>query len=287
MSTGSFWSFVATVAYAGVTASLCDLVCQGLEMRVSHESFSASDSEGSRSDPEEAGQKACATCCFPCDPAFYDWRRNGRYVVCPGLCAGVASYVELVLVLGEHTSTDWGTVILKTMFDCLVYYPLLIAAGFTVNLVVLDDKDWPYLKAKFREDFLSTWLASAVLWVPIDLLLFRYVPVHDQAFVVKSLDLVALVGFSYFVNKSPHSDLTFLRQHAADARPHSSHGRFRRQNTLRRELSHSGHDVGASFSSANSRHRPARVPIEEQQELAVQPGPGSDGGRGAPPHGPK
>lgn len=44
----------------------------------------------------------------------------------------------------------------------------------------------------------------------------------------------ALVGFSYFVNKSPHSDLTFLRQHAADARPHSSHGRFRRQNTLRR-----------------------------------------------------
>lgn len=39
----------------------------------------------------------------------------------------------------------------QTAFDCLLYYPILIAGGFTVNLVVLDGKDWDYLREKFRQ----------------------------------------------------------------------------------------------------------------------------------------
>jgi len=53
------------------------------------------------------------------------------------------------------------------------------------------------------QDFLTTWLASLVLWVPVDIVLFRFVPVAAQVYVVKSIDIIALLGFSYFVNKHP------------------------------------------------------------------------------------
>jgi len=234
------FQFLGMIAFAGATAGGCDLICQSVEMRVKRRTAAevqeslrrhsmrtrppaapASPGPGPDASKEESFLESTLK---QLNPRSFDWARTARYVVCPGLCAGVASYIELVGVLGQAEATDWGTVLGKTAFDCLLYYPILIAGGFTVNLVVLDGKDWDYLREKFRQDFLTTWLASLVLWVPVDIVLFRFVPVAAQVYVVKSIDIIALLGFSYFVNKHPYSELTVLHRHHHHSTSGGLHG---------------------------------------------------------------
>ena len=42
--------------------------------------------------------------------------------------------------------------------------------------------------------------------------MFRFVPVYAQVYVVKSIDIFALIGYSYFVNKHPHMEIVFDHQ---------------------------------------------------------------------------
>ena len=198
-------NFTLTVLYSGLIAGLCDGICQGFEMQVKKKAVAEEDR--SEEDLQDA-MSAVSSMQAVHEEQKYNWPRTLRYIVCPGFMAGFAAYIEIILVLGQSTKNDWGTVIWKTLFDLICYYPILIAGGFTTNML-LDCKDWHYIKAKFKNDFLHTWKAAAIMWLPVDIILFKWVPVQWQVYVVKTMDIIALLGFSYFLNKHPLTELHF------------------------------------------------------------------------------
>lgn len=211
-------NFGLTIMYSGFIAGLCDSICQGLEMQVTKKPNLKGVPEDLTSDDEEEDEVAIVkeeakeAKDITTREQKYDWKRTARYVVCPGFMAGIASYIEIILLLGQTKSNDWLTVLMKTLIDVTLYYPILITGGFVTNLL-LDCKDWDYMKIKFQQDFLHTWAAAAILWAPVDIVVFKVVPVQWQVYVVKTVDIVALLGFSYFVNKHPLVELAFTQTH--------------------------------------------------------------------------
>eukprot|EP00996_Jenningsia_fusiforme_P002617 NODE_3442_length_975_cov_26.730022_g3164_i0.p1 GENE.NODE_3442_length_975_cov_26.730022_g3164_i0~~NODE_3442_length_975_cov_26.730022_g3164_i0.p1 ORF type:complete len:134 (-),score=26.13 NODE_3442_length_975_cov_26.730022_g3164_i0:59-460(-) len=117
---------------------------------------------------------------------------------------GIASYIELIVII-PNVAPPEGTlssVVVSTAIDVLIYFPTMIAAGMSLYPLI-QGKDCDYVKDKFRSDYLWTCLAALLFWLPLDLIQFTVIPTAYHVVYVKTADLFALTGLSYFLNKMP------------------------------------------------------------------------------------
>jgi protein Mpv17 len=84
----------------------------------------------------------------------------------------------------------------KLLMEICVWHPVGLL-GYWGIVGKFEGHSNAQIGAELRESFLPTLAGDASLWTPIDILNFRYVPVHLQALVINAGGLVEAVALSY------------------------------------------------------------------------------------------
>ena len=84
----------------------------------------------------------------------------------------------------------------KILMEICVWHPVVLL-GYWGIVGKFEGHSNAQIGAELRESFLLTLAGDASLWTPIDILNFRYVPVHLQALVINAGGLVEAVALSY------------------------------------------------------------------------------------------
>jgi len=84
----------------------------------------------------------------------------------------------------------------KILMEICVWHPVVLL-GYWGIVGKFEGHSNAQIGAELRESFLPTLAGDASLWTPIDILNFRYVPVHLQALVFNAGSLVEAVALSY------------------------------------------------------------------------------------------
>jgi protein Mpv17 len=84
----------------------------------------------------------------------------------------------------------------KLLMEICVWHPVGLL-GYWGIVGKFEGHSIAQIGAELRESFLPTLAGDASLWTPIDILNFRYVPVHLQALVFNAGSLVEAVALSY------------------------------------------------------------------------------------------
>eukprot|EP01121_Diplochlamys_sp_Union-15-3_P004589 TRINITY_DN14774_c0_g1_i1.p1 TRINITY_DN14774_c0_g1~~TRINITY_DN14774_c0_g1_i1.p1 ORF type:complete len:186 (-),score=21.42 TRINITY_DN14774_c0_g1_i1:43-600(-) len=104
------------------------------------------------------------------------------------------------LLENRFPGKSFSAIAIKTMANGLVLGPLTIACMFA-GVSFLEGKKKDHVKAKMQNDLLKTWMAAGIYWPGINMLIFKFVPVHYRPVAGG----VASVIWSVFLSLQIHS----------------------------------------------------------------------------------
>eukprot|EP01062_Namystynia_karyoxenos_P020798 TRINITY_DN17874_c0_g1_i7.p2 TRINITY_DN17874_c0_g1~~TRINITY_DN17874_c0_g1_i7.p2 ORF type:complete len:172 (+),score=38.77 TRINITY_DN17874_c0_g1_i7:392-907(+) len=141
-----------------------------------------------------------------CCPRF-SCRRWGRMITLNVVFQGASQYYFYQLLLVLFPGLSWPAVIKRMVADQFVYNP---ASNAAIMSSVAIDQSAAEATRKLRADFLTAMIPAWVLWVPGDLISFKYVPPAGQVAFYNAVNSIYLIYFSWVTNnitrmrRTPH-----------------------------------------------------------------------------------
>jgi hypothetical protein len=129
-------------------------------------------------------------------------------MIAPGAAHGLVGAVWYLYVLPSAAGGAGGAVTLsqcvkKAAMDTISTGFFMVPVDFVLNSLV-KGKTWEEIKMKFKLDYCKALLIS-IIWFPIDIPMFAFVPLHLQPLTVKFLDFIYFVMLSFPIN-TEHPD---------------------------------------------------------------------------------
>jgi protein Mpv17 len=84
----------------------------------------------------------------------------------------------------------------KVALECVLWHPFTLTLFWTF-MGAVEGNSWEKIRSELAADFAPTLATEYLLWLPIDILNFRFVPVHLQVLVVNAGSLIEAVLLSY------------------------------------------------------------------------------------------
>lgn len=112
---------------------------------------------------------------------------------------GTALY-PLPLIISGSTLRTWKIIGFKLAADTLIFDPLYLSLFFTMTSR-MEGRSAREIGEKLRTDLLPTWLIDMAVWMPIQTINFRWVPVIYQALVVQSCN----IGWNAYLSYVQHA----------------------------------------------------------------------------------
>lgn len=141
-------------------------------------------------------------------------------------------------------------VVLKLLLEILIWHPTCLL-GYWSIVGKFEGHSTAQICAELKESFLPTLAGDVSMWTPVDILNFRFVPVHMQALVVNVGSLVEAVVLSYVhgLGNTDHkiSEATAV---AASKRPKFLDGLFSNADAVENVVA----DAKAQFSILDADH---------------------------------
>lgn len=98
-----------------------------------------------------------------------------------------------------HLSRIYRIISFKIIADILLFDPLYLSFFF-VTTNALERNSWNHTKEKIKKEFQMTYFIDILVWLPIQLFNFRYIPVSYQALIVQSCN----IGWNAFLSFVQH-----------------------------------------------------------------------------------
>lgn len=145
----------------------------------------------------------------------YDWKRV-LIMTCYGMCISAPAFAFWYTYLDKVTSRIfanskpasstgkrvWQIIGFKMFADVCLFDPLYLSLFFTATNVI-EGQDGPHILEKLKKEFGSTYLADIVVWSPIQIINFRFIPVIYQPLLVQSVN----VGWNAYLSFVQHKPL--------------------------------------------------------------------------------
>jgi Mpv17 / PMP22 family len=112
------------------------------------------------------------------------------------------------LLSPEHSHASkyriWKIIAFKSFADVVLFDPVYLCFFFVMTST-LESKSWIDINTKLRDEFKHTYLIDVSVWLPIQILNFRLVPVKYQALAVQCCNIGWNTFLSYVQHKHPVS----------------------------------------------------------------------------------
>lgn len=99
------------------------------------------------------------------------------------------------------TRRVWEIIGFKLAADCFLFDPAYLALFFTATNA-MEGRSVPEISSKLRTDLLPTYLVDIAVWLPIQTVNFRWIPVVYQAIFVQSCN----IGWNAYLSFVQHRD---------------------------------------------------------------------------------
>eukprot|EP00667_Euglena_gracilis_P022419 EG_transcript_24933 len=136
--------------------------------------------------------------------AEWDVPRTVRYSIVPGALHGFVGAAWTVFLLPAASGTGefvtFPEALKKSIIDVLALTCFLVPLDFLLN-GMLNKKTCEQIGQKFKDDYPQACLFS-VVWFPVDVVVFMYVPLHYQPATNKILDLLYFLFLSLPINQA-------------------------------------------------------------------------------------
>ncbi|KAI9103112.1 putative integral membrane protein, Mpv17/PMP22 family [Phlyctochytrium arcticum] len=119
----------------------------------------------------------------------HDWKRTGRLMTYGTLGLGPAIAVWYrFLNANVQMKSKIGTTVARMTADQFLFAPTNLVCFFTA-MGLMEGKSTAEIKKKFQTTYLPTLKANFILWPPIQLANFYFVPLNYQSLVVNTVAL--------------------------------------------------------------------------------------------------
>jgi len=134
-------------------------------------------------------------------PFQVDWTRVARLASHSIIFVGPCLHFWYPILESRIPGTSWPRVVAKVFFDQSIFAPAIISSFFLwVNM--LEGKNWPNIKQKFRDDFVDTMKANYTLWPAANLITYKFIPVDLRILFISGVALVWNVFLSHQQHKN-------------------------------------------------------------------------------------
>lgn len=226
----------ATQAVTGGVLWFCgDLLCQGLvyssqqrQLDIVRKTFAQGGTSERKKRGTNGDVEQTATDVAKSEQFSIDWKRTARMSLY-GMFVSAPAYAVWYPFLDRYTQKvfatasikastrmlsasslakdaqlrTWKIVGLKLGMDTAIFDPLYIATFFSVNSLA-EGKSPPEIAQKLKSDFGSTWFVDAVVWLPIQAVNFRFVPVLYQSLTVQAANILWNAYLSFVQHTTHH-----------------------------------------------------------------------------------
>lgn len=110
----------------------------------------------------------------------------------------------------------WTDVSAKLVADLAFFTPAFINL-YLLSMGVLERKSWPDIREKLTGQFHNAWGVCMMLWLPVQLINFRYVPVEFQGVVVGAANVIWKSILSFIMHFSDYNTDTYREMRAAQS----------------------------------------------------------------------
>eukprot|EP00756_Hemistasia_phaeocysticola_P060955 Hpha_TRINITY_DN4456_c0_g1::TRINITY_DN4456_c0_g1_i1::g.50441::m.50441/K13348/MPV17; protein Mpv17 len=152
----------------------------------------------------------------PCTRSF-NCTRWTRMICLNVVFQGATQYYFYVGLVALFPGTAWGAVVKRMLVDQLVYNPASNAA-IMWSSVALDTGSASAACHKLRADFVTAMIPAWLIWIPGDLINFKYLPPGAQVAFYNAVNSVYLVYFSFVTNRHDIPELQDEEERAAAAK---------------------------------------------------------------------
>ena len=112
---------------------------------------------------------------------------------------GLEAACQRWLPLQKNGYKPWHRVATKVALEVVVLHPVALLAYFSV-VGTLQGESRATIARQLQRDYVPTLLLEVVLWAPIDVLNFAFVPVRHQLLLANSACLLESMALSYIKN---------------------------------------------------------------------------------------
>lgn len=99
----------------------------------------------------------------------------------------------------SHILRSWKILSFKLFADMFLFDPLYLALFFTATSLI-EGRSMRVAREKLRDDFLKTYLIDVAVWLPIQAVNFRFIPVIYQPLLVQAVN----VGWNAYLSFVQH-----------------------------------------------------------------------------------
>lgn len=139
-----------------------------------------------------AGAVAARRPCFNCQRW---WQMIGLNVI----FQGITQYYFYVWLEVVFPGLSWAAVVKKMILDQFLYNPASNAAIMWSQVAI--DKGSDEACVKLKSDFVTAMLPSWIMWVPGDIINFKYMPKSAQVAFYNAVNSIYLIYFSWITNQ--------------------------------------------------------------------------------------
>jgi protein Mpv17 len=105
-----------------------------------------------------------------------DWKRSFNFTLLNAFLMSTCSHYWYDFLSTKIVGDTMIASAKRVMFDQLLFAPTVISALFTGNMLMQGEKDWNAIAEKLKNDLPGTLMYNYSVWVPAQLINFRYVP---------------------------------------------------------------------------------------------------------------
>lgn len=99
----------------------------------------------------------------------------------------------------------WNVALAKVVADMIIFDPPYLSLFFSFS-TVMDGGDFQEVKSKMSQEFKHTYITDIVIWTPIQLINFRYLPVLYQPLLVNSVNVFWNGYLSFVQNRQKQKE---------------------------------------------------------------------------------
>jgi hypothetical protein len=101
----------------------------------------------------------------------------------------------------DTTTLVWNVTLAKVAADMIIFDPPYLGLFFSYSTLMTDGKV-DGIKSRLSHEFTNTYLADILIWTPIQLLNFRYLPVLYQPILVNGVNVFWNAYLSFVQNRT-------------------------------------------------------------------------------------
>ena len=177
--------YTLNVGAASAIGAMADAICQAIERSVEKEVEPGTDFTNEKI-------------------IKHDYARTARFALSFGCVGGTNSFVWYQYILPWLSDHHFWKMM---MWDNIVYNTYFIVIGLAANEALKPrGSNDPSITHEVVRNFPATWMTAEIVMLPADVIMFTLIKRDYRVVFIKSVDVIWMVGASYFANRKPEKE---------------------------------------------------------------------------------